>query len=85
MKKIILFLFVFISIINVSFANDKLPNKSFYGSVEKNLTLKDPKLITLKQTKTVDLKLFEQKKNNDDKEYKKFDYVSILNVLIHEK
>lgn len=62
MKKIILFLFVFISIINVSFANDKLPNKSFYGSVEKNLTLKDPKLITLKQTKTVDLKLFEQKK-----------------------
>ena len=72
MKKIILFLFVFISIINVSFANDKLPNKSFYGSVEKNLTLKDPKLITLKQTKTVDLKLFEQKKNNDDQEYKKF-------------
>lgn len=62
MKKIILFLFVFISIINVSFANDKLPNKSFYGSVEKNLTLKDLKLITLKQTKTVDLKLFEQKK-----------------------
>lgn len=62
MKKIILFLFVFISIINVSFANDNSPNKSFYGSVEKNLTLKDPKLITLKQTKTVDLKLFEQKK-----------------------
>lgn len=72
MKKIILFLFVFISIINVSFAKDNSLNKSFYGSVEKNLTLKDPKLITLKQTKTVDLKLFEQKKNNDDKEYKKY-------------
>ena len=87
MKKIILFLFVFISIINVSFANDKLPNKSFYGSVEKNLTLKDPKLITLKQTKTVDLKLFEQKKNNDDKEYKKFkkdvkeDYYNLYLIL----
>ena len=87
MKKIILFLFVFISIINVSFANDKLPNKSFYGLVEKNLTLKDPKLITLKQTKTVDLKLFEQKKNNDDKEYKKFkkdvkeDYYNLYLIL----
>lgn len=87
MKKIILFLFVFISIINVSFANDKLSNKSFYGSVEKNLTLKDPKLITLKQTKTVDLKLFEQKKNNDDKEYKKFkkdvkeDYYNLYLIL----
>lgn len=87
MKKIILFLFVFISIINVSFANDNSPNKSFYGSVEKNLTLKDPKLITLKQTKTVDLKLFEQKKNNDDKEYKKFkkdvkeDYYNLYLIL----
>lgn len=87
MKKIILFLFVFISIINVSFANDNSPNKSFYGSIEKNLTLKDPKLITLKQTKTVDLKLFEQKKNNDDKEYKKFkkdvkeDYYNLYLIL----
>lgn len=87
MKKIILFLFVFISIINVSFANDNSPNKSFYGSVENNLTLKDPKLITLKQTKTVDLKLFEQKKNNDDKEYKKFkkdvkeDYYNLYLIL----
>lgn len=87
MKKIILFLFVFISIINVSFANENSPNKSFYGSVEKNLTLKDPKLITLKQTKTVDLKLFEQKKNNDDKEYKKFkkdvkeDYYNLYLIL----
>lgn len=87
MKKIILFLFVFISIINVSFAKDNSPNKSFYGSVEKNLTLKDPKLISLKQTKTVDLKLFEQKKNNDDKEYKKFkkdvkeDYYNLYLIL----
>lgn len=87
MKKIILFLFVFISIINVSFANENSPNKSFYGSVEKNLALKDPKLITLKQTKTVDLKLFEQKKNNDDKEYKKFkkdvkeDYYNLYLIL----
>lgn len=72
MKKIILFLFVFISIINVSFANDNSPNKSFYGSVEKNLTLKDPKLISLQKSKSVDLKLFEQKQLKDKEEYKKY-------------
>ena len=54
MKKIILFLLVFISIINVSFAKDNSPNKSYYGSIEQNLILKDPKLISLQKTKSVD-------------------------------
>lgn len=71
MKKIILFLFVFISIINVSFAKDNSPNKSYYGSIEQNLILKDPKLISLQKTKSVDLKLFEQKQLKDNEEYKK--------------
>lgn len=71
MKKIILFLLVFISIINVSFAKDNSPNKSYYGSIEQNLILKDPKLISLQKTKSVDLKLFEQKQLKDNEEYKK--------------
>ena len=71
MKKIILFLLVFISIINVSFAKDNSPNKSYYGSIEQNLILKDPKLISLQKTKSVDLKLFEQKQLKDKEEYKK--------------
>lgn len=71
MKKIILLLLVFISIINVSFAKDNSPNKSYYGSIEQNLILKDPKLISLQKTKSVDLKLFEQKQLKDKEEYKK--------------
>lgn len=72
MKKIILFLLVFISIINVSFAKDNSPNKSYYGSIEQNLILKDPKLISLQKPKSVDLKLFEQKQLKDKEEYKKY-------------
>ena len=72
MKKIILFLLVFISIINVSFAKDNSSNKSYYGLIEQNLTLKDPKLISLQKSKSVDLKLFEQKQLKDKEEYKKY-------------
>ena len=72
MKKIILFLLVFISIINVSFAKDNSPNKSYYGSIEQNLTFKDPQLISLQKPKSVDLKLFEQKQLKDKEEYKKY-------------
>ena len=71
MKKIILFLLVFISIINVFFAKDNSPDKSYYGSIEQNLTFKDPKLISLQKPKSVDLKLFEQKQLKDKEEYKK--------------